>query len=145
MYGKPVIRHEILKKTHAPETRLEHGRGRLWQSRQSRDRRARCGSSAPPGAPHREVSRKRLKTTSKRSRGALTRDHQQYLTCIYAPVPTTRMVYQGKQVQKSLSSPNTSLVPGAVSFCALHPTFFVFSPSSSRYGYSSGYDLRENV
>ena len=52
-------------KKHTREARLEHGRGRPWQSWQSRGRRARWGSCGPPCVPHRQVSRKKLKFTLK--------------------------------------------------------------------------------
>ena len=83
MYGEPVIRHEILKKTHAREARLEHGRSRPWQSRRSGGRRARWGSCGPPGAPHGEASRKGLKFTFEKSWGAFSKQQLQFCTCIY--------------------------------------------------------------
>lgn len=43
---------------------LSMARGRSWQSRQSRGRQARRGSSGPPDGSHREISRKRLRIVS---------------------------------------------------------------------------------
>ena len=78
--------HGILEKSKPRERWVEHGRGRPWQSRQSRGLRARWGSCVPSGGPHRQLSRQGQKSTSKKSWGALTGKHQQYPTCIYREV-----------------------------------------------------------